>query len=377
MNAQPPQSNFEDQVTPHAFRSAMRQRVSMLGPAQIRRILMLGGVAVVAVVGLVAWLMGGRYVETDNAYVRAPKLVVSSKVSGTVTEVRVHEGEKVKKGDVLFVLDQTAFRIALDNAKAQLAQAALNVESMKQDYQRMLSDIAAQQSQMRLAEATFDRAAALMKTGTTTAAAFDQARFALNAAQSQNQSLNEQAKVLLAKLGGKPDLPAAEHPAYLQAKAQLDEAQRQFDLTTITAPFDGIVTQVDHLQPGQYLAAATAGLSGTGAVALVGTGQLWVDANFKETDLTFVRPGNPVTIKVDAFPGVKITGRVESIAPASGAEFSVIPAQNASGNWVKVVQRIPVRIALDRKADAPVLRAGMSVIADIDTGKRRSLADLW
>lgn len=377
MNAQPPQSNFEDEVTPAAISSAARQRLSSLGPAQIRRILMLGGVVLVAVVGLVAWLLGGRYVETDNAYVRAPKLVVSSKVSGTVTEVRVREGQSVKKGDVLFTLDQTAFRIALDNAKAQLAQAVLSVDSMKQDYQRMQSDIAAQQSQMRLAQATFDRAAALMKTGTTTAAAYDQARFALNAAQSQNQSLNEQAKVLLAKLGGKPDLPVTEHPSYLQAKAQLDEAQRQFDLTVIAAPFDGVVTQVDHLQPGQYLAAATAGLSGTGAVALVGTGQLWVDANFKETDLTFVRPGNPVAVKIDAFPGVKITGRVESIAPASGAEFSVIPAQNASGNWVKVVQRIPVRIVLDRKADGPILRAGMSVIAVIDTGKRRTLADLW
>jgi len=241
MNAQPPQSNFEDEVTPAAISSAARQHLSSLGPAQIRRILMLGGVVLVAVVGLVAWLLGGRYVETDNAYVRAPKLVVSSKVSGTVTEVRVREGQSVKKGDVLFTLDQTAFRIALDNAKAQLAQAVLSVDSMKQDYQRMQSDIAAQQSQMRLAQATFDRAAALMKTGTTTAAAFDQARFALNAAQSQNQSLNEQAKVLLAKLGGKPDLPVTEHPSYLQAKAQLDEAQRQFDLTVIAAPFDGVV----------------------------------------------------------------------------------------------------------------------------------------
>ncbi len=377
MNAQPPQSNFEDQVSPAAVASAARQRLSSLGPAQIRRILMLGGVLLVAIVGFFAWLMGGRYVETDNAYVRAPKLIVSSKVSGTVTEVRVREGQSVKKGDVLFTIDQSAFRIAVDNAKAQLAQAVLTVDSMKQDYQRMQSDIAAQQSQMRLAQATFDRAAALMKTGTTTAVAYDQARFALNAAQSQNQSLNEQAKVLLAKLGGKADLPVAEHPAYLQAKAQLDEAQRQFDLTTIAAPFDGVVTQVDHLQPGQYLAAATAGLSGTGAVALVGTEQLWVDANFKETDLTFVRPGNPVTVKVDAFPGVRIAGRVESISPASGAEFSVIPAQNASGNWVKVVQRIPVRVVLDRKADDPILRAGMSVVAVIDTGRRRTLADLW
>lgn len=376
MNAQPPHSNFQPSVSETA-KAAVRRRIASLRPGSLRKILMLGGIALVAVVGAIAWLMGGRYVETDNAYIRAPKLVVSSKVSGTVTEVRVREGQAVKTGDVLFALDPNAFRIAVDNAKAQLAQAVLSIDSMKQDYQRMLSDIAAQQSQMKLAQATFDRAAALMKTGATTAVAYDQARFALNAAQSQNQSLNEQAKVLLAKLGGKPDIPAAEHPSYLQAKAQLDEAQRQLDLTIVTAPFGGIVTQVDHLQPGQYLAAATAGISGTGAVALVGTEDIWVEANFKETDLTWVRSGNLATVAVDTFPGVKLTGRVASISPASGAEFSVIPAQNASGNWVKVVQRIPVRIVLDKKADAPALRAGMSVAATIDTGRRRTLADLW
>lgn len=376
MNAQPPHSNFQPSASETA-KAALRQRMAALGPNGLRKLLMFGGVGLVVAIGTIAWLMGGRYVETDNAYIRAPKLVVSSKVSGTVTEVRVREGQTVKTGDVLFALDQKAFRIAVDNAKAQLAQAALNIDSMKQDYQRMLSDIAAQQSQMKLAQATFDRAAALMKTGATTVAAYDQARFALNAAQSQNQSLNEQAKVLLAKLGGKSDIAAAEHPSYLQAKAQLDEAQRQFDLTIVTAPFDGIVTQVDHLQPGQYLAAATAGISGTGAVALVGTEDIWVEANFKETDLTWVRKGNSASVTVDTFPGVKFSGRVESISPASGAEFSVIPAQNASGNWVKVVQRIPVRIVLDRRADAPVLRAGMSVNATIDTGRRRSLADLW
>lgn len=376
MNAQPPKLNF-DPATSEAIRSSIRQRLAGMPPGSMRKILMLGAVAIVLVVGTIAWLMGGRHVETDNAYIRAPKLIVSSKVSGTVTDVRVREGQTVKKGDVLFTLDPLAFRIALDNAKAQLAQATLTIDSMKQDYQRMLSDSAAQQSQLRLAQATFDRASALMKTGATTVAAYDQARFALNAAQSQNQSLNEQAKVVLAKLGGNPDIPVAQHPSYQQAKAQLDEAQRQLDLTVVAAPFDGIVTQVDHLQPGQYLAAATAGISGTGAVALVGTEELWIDANFKETDLTNVRTGNPVAVTVDAFPNVKFTGRVESISPASGAEFSIIPAQNASGNWVKVVQRIPVRIALDKRSDAARLRAGMSVYATIDTGYRRTLADLW
>ena len=245
------------------------------------------------------------------------------------------------------------FQIALDNAKAQLAQTALNLQSMKEDYQRMLCDAAAQAAQVELAQKTFDRAADLMQRGVTSAQIFDQARTALDAALKQQQSLREQAKVQLAKLGGDPNFTVTEHPTYLQAKAQLDESQRQLDHSTIRAPFDGVVTQVDQLQPGVYLVAATAALTNTGAVALVATDDVWIDANFKETDLTWVKPGENVEISVDTYPGKSWTGRVKTISPASGAEFSILPAQNSSGNWVKVVQRIPVRITVDRKADDP------------------------
>jgi membrane fusion protein (multidrug efflux system) len=171
-------------------------------------------------------------------------------------------------------------------------------------------------------------------------------------------------------------LPVTQHPQYLQAKAQVDEAQREFDHTIVRAPFGGRVTQVDALQPGTYLVAQTAALTNTGAIGLVSTDDVWVEANMKETDLTYVKRGDHVDIAVDTYPGQVWSGTVESIAPASGSEFSILPAQNSSGNWVKVVQRITVRIKLNPAAGQPPLRAGMSVTADIDTGHRNSLADL-
>jgi membrane fusion protein (multidrug efflux system) len=342
---------------------------------RLRIHLMAGGIALVALVAAIAWLMGGRYVSTDNAYVRAAKLMVSTDVSGIVAEVNVHEGQNVKAGDVLFQVDPKQFGIALDNAKASLAQTALNIESMKQDYRRMLSAIASQQAQVELAQVNYDRADALVKTGSGSRATYDQTRFTLEAAKKQLQALDDQAKVQLARLAGNPDIAPEDHPTYRQVKAQVDEAQRQLDHATVRAPFNGIVTQVAALQPGAYLVAQTAALTNTGAIGLVSTDDVWVEANMKETDLTHVRVGNHVDIYVDTYPDRAWSGTVESISPASGAEFSLLPAQNTSGNWVKVVQRITVKVRVDRKPDDPLLRTGMSAIVDIDTGHRRWLPE--
>jgi membrane fusion protein, multidrug efflux system len=344
---------------------------------RLRIHLMVGGVALVALVSAVVWFMSGRYVSTDNAYVRAAKLMVSTDISGIVSEVNVKEGQSVKAGDVLFQVDPKPFGIALDSAKASLAQTALNIDSMKQDYRRILSDIASQEAQVSLAQANYDRADALVKTGSGSRATYDQMRFTLETAKKQLQSLNDQAKVQLARLAGNADIAPEDHPTYRQIKAQVDETQRQFDHTTVRAPFNGIVTQVAALQPGTYLVAQTAALTNTGAVALVSNDDLWVDANMKETDLTYVRIGNQVDIYVDTYPDRTWSGTVESISPASGAEFSLLPAQNSSGNWVKIVQRISVRVKVERKSDDPPLRSGMSVYVDIDTKHRRSLADLF
>ena len=350
-------------------RRARRRRV-------LRAVLMIGGILIVAAASAAVWLRGGRYVSADDAYVRAAKLMVTTDVSGLVTSVDVKEGQAVKAGDVLFKVDPRQFRIALDNARAQLAQTALAITAMKEDYRRMQSDIEAQQSQVDLDQSNFDRYAVLVKSDSVSKANYDQARFALAADTNKLKSLRQQAEVQLARLGGDPDIPVSAHPQYRQAQAQVDEAQRQLDHCTVRAPFDGIVTQVDALQPGTYLVAQTAALTNTGALGLIATDQVWVDADMKETDLAHVKPGDPVAIAIDTYPGRVWSGRIESISPASGSEFSILPAQNASGNWVKVVQRIPVRISVTRRPDDPVLRAGMSAVIDIDTGHRRSLADL-
>jgi membrane fusion protein (multidrug efflux system) len=337
---------------------------------------MAGGILFVAVAAMVLWLRGGRYASTDDAYLRAAKLMVSTDVSGLVSSVDVREGQLVKAGEVLFRIDPLQYQIALDNAKASLAQTALTLEAMKLDYKRMLSDVAAQTAKVQLDQATYARYEPLANANFLSKANFDQARFALEADKSQLESLKQQAQVQLARLSGNADISVTELPQYLQAKAQVDEAQRQLDHTVVRAPFDGRVTQVAALQPGTYLVSQTAALTNTGAVGLVSTKDIWVEANMKETDLTYVKHGDHVDISVDTYPGKTWSGTVDSIAPASGSEFSILPAQNSSGNWVKVVQRITARIHIDSSyPDAP-LRAGMSVTVDIDTGHHNSLSGL-
>ena len=326
------------------------------------------------------YLAGGRYVSTDDAYIRASKLMVSTDVSGIVSSVDVHEGQLVRAGDVLFRLDPKQFQIALDDAKANLEQTSLNIRAMKQDYGRMQNDVAAEQAQVELDQTTFARDAALLRSATVSQSSYDQARYTLETDRAKLQALQQQAEVQLARLGGRADIPVEQHPQYLQAKAQVDEAQRQLDHTIVRAPFDGVVTQVDALQPGTYLVSQTAALTNTGAIGLVATKGIWVDANMKETDLTHVKPGEHARIYVDTYPGHVWSGVVQSIAPASGSEFSILPAQNSSGNWVKVVQRISVRVRVDASADAnspsPPLRSGMSATVEIDTGRHRTLSDL-
>jgi membrane fusion protein (multidrug efflux system) len=337
----------------------------------LRPALMLGGVLAVAVGAGAFWLQGGRYAGTDDAYVQADKLLLATDVAGIVQHVAVREGDSVRPGQTLVVLDPAPFRHALDQARAKLQQTALSLGAMQADYQRIQRDIAAQAAAVNLAQVQFDRQSQLVGTSAALRSAYDQARFGLMQAQQQLESLRAQALVQLARLGGDAAAPVERHPDYLDAAARLAEAERQLDHTTLRAPFAGVVTQVSAVQPGQYLAAATP------AFALVSSDHVWVDALPKETDLTHVKPGDPATITIDTYPGLTWQGSVESISPASGSTFSVLPAQNASGNWVKVVQRIPVRIRVEQPADAPRLRAGMSAVVAIDTGHERHLSDIF
>ena len=324
------------------------------------------------IVGGYWYVTGGRIMSTDNAYVNAEMVGVSDDIAGIVQEVDVTENQHVTAGQILYRLKALKFQIALDDAKANLAQTVLTIESMDEDYKRMLSDVAAQQAQVELDQTNYDRATMLLHNNTVPQSNYDQAKATLDVDQSKLESLRRQAAVQLAKLGGNSDIPVTQQPQYSQAQAQVDEAQRQFDHTVVKAPFGGIVTNVPSIAPGKYLEASTT------AFFLVDTDHVWVDANPKETELTYVRPGQPVTVTVDTYPGSQWHGTVESISPAAAQQFALLPAQNTSGNWVKVVQRIPMRVRLDASDKTkPPLRAGMSAEVDVDTGHARGFPHVF
>ncbi len=323
-------------------------------------------------VGGYFYVTGGQVMTTDDAYVDAEKVGISTDVSGIVQDVDVTDNEHVTQGQVLYRLDPRQFQIALDNAKANLAQTALSIDAMKQDYKHMLSDASAQQAQVDLDQTNYARAEMLLHSGTATQAAFDQAQYALLNDKSKLESLRQQAATQLARLGGNPDAPTPQQPQYLQAQAQVEEAQRQLDHTVIKAPFGGTVTSVPSIAPGKYLAASTT------AFYLVDNDHVWISANPKETELTYVRPGQHVSVTVDTYPDSVWQGTVESVSPAASQEFSLLPAQNTSGNWVKVVQRVPMRVRVDTSdKDNPPLRAGMSAIVDVDTGHARGFPRIF
>jgi membrane fusion protein (multidrug efflux system) len=333
--------------------------------------LMAGGVLAVAIGGAFYWLSSGRWVETDDAYVQADSMTMSTDVSGIVASIPVHEGQAVTKGEILFSLDPQKFQIALDNARANLAQVRLNVEAMKADYQAALRDTSARQQQVNADQATYDRYALLVKQRAVTQQETDDARYKLAADQQAVRASESQARAQLAKLAGNPEIAVEDTPAYKQARAQVAEAEREVNHAVVRAPYDGIVTQVSKLQPGMYLGASTA------AFGLVSTDHVWVEAEPKETQLTYAKTGDHVAVSFDIYPGRTWSGTIESVAPATDQNFSLLPAQNSSGNWVKVVQRIPVRVRVDTKAGDPPLRAGMSADIDIDTGHVRTLSDLF
>jgi membrane fusion protein (multidrug efflux system) len=331
-----------------------------------------GLLPVALLVGGYFYFTGGKIMSTDDAYVDADKVAISTDIAGLVQDVDVSDNQHVSAGQILYRIDPRQFQIALENAKANLAQTALAIDAMKQDYKHMLSDAAAQQAQVDLDQTNYNRENMLVRSGTVSQAVFDQVQYALLNDKSKLESLRQQAATQLARLGGNADIETAQHPQYLQAQAQVDEAQREFDHTIVKAPFTGTVTSVPSVAPGKYLAASTT------AFYLVDTDHLWVNANPKETELTYVKPGQPVTVTVDTYPDAVWHGTVQSISPAAAQEFSLLPAQNTSGNWVKVVQRVPIRVRVDTSDQKlPPLRAGMSVEVNVDTGHARGLPHLW
>jgi membrane fusion protein (multidrug efflux system) len=287
-----------------------------------------------------------------------------------VATVNVKEGQKVRAGDVLFTLDARPFQIALDNARAAVAGVEQDVNSTRAAYRAALAQIAAQQAQVNVNRKTLARYEALVKENAIAPIQVDTTRAALLSSQATLASLQQAAATTLAKLGGNINTPASQTPAYQKAQAAVDEAQRQLDHTVVKAPFTGIVSEVDSLQPGTLVISAMSAFTTTSAVGLIGD-KTWIEADMKETELMHVHPGAPVAIKIDTYPGCEWSGHIDSLSAGSDSSFSALPAENASGNWVKVVQRIPVRIAIDTHGCNVPLRSGMSVVATIDTAKRR------
>jgi membrane fusion protein (multidrug efflux system) len=326
-----------------------------------RRILIMAAVPVViAAVGGYFWLTGGRYQETDNAYVEQAKVSLSADVAGRILSVAVHENQPVQAGDVLFTLDPEPYRIALAQADAALATARVNVEQLKVAYGTAEAQLKAAQSTLAIRQAAFDRKNALVEGGNASDATLDDVKLALETARNAVTGAEQQVASAKAALTGNPTITIDEHPAVRAARAARDTAARNLDKTTVKAPADGVVSQVASLNAGQFIA------TGTTIASLIETNETWIEANFKETQLGALHEGMPVEIKIDAFPGVAFEGELQSIAAATGSEFALVPAQNATGNWVKVTQRIPVRIAV-HPVDGKTLRAGMSAVVAVDT----------
>ena len=351
--------------------SEPRRRL-LAGMRRYRRFLLLVVLPlVVAIAGVVFYLNGGRYVGTDDAYVGAQKVLVTPDISGKIVKVVVKEGQNVKEGDELFEIDREPFQLALNQAKAQLAQAKTTYDNLVANvkiYGQML-DLA--QQGMDLKQRDVDRKQALVNQKVGSQLDLDNSATSLVTAGAQAQFVKQNLSNAKAQLLGNPDLPMEEFPPYAQARAQLDMAQRNLDHTVLRAPMAGVATQVEQIQLGRFVAA------GTPVFSIIDVANPWVDANPKESDFTFVTEGQQVTLDVDAFPNHVFKGYVGSLSPGTGAQFAILPPQNATGNFVKVVQRVPVRIYFD-KNDKMVrkLKAGMSVYATIDTNHRRTLSGL-
>ncbi len=335
------------------------------------RLLLMVALPLAVIVGGGWWyLTSGRYVSTDDAYVQADTVAVSSDVPGRVVAVEVHDNQYVKAGQVLIRLDDRPYRASVEQAQATLANARLQIEALRATYRQRQADLAAAKDTLAYQQREYDRQKDLLKTHVTSQSAFDQAQNRLVTARQQVAAIEQQLANALASLGGNPDILTDQHPMVRQAQAQLDQATLNLGYTVILAPADGIVTNVDKLPVGNYLATASP------AFSLVETDNPWIEANFKETELTHMKPGDEATVTVDAYPGTTFKARVTSLSPGTGSQFSVLPPQNSSGNWVKVVQRVPVRLAVENPDPNHRLAAGMSADVEVDTRYQSALARL-
>jgi membrane fusion protein (multidrug efflux system) len=373
MNA-PMKKNAEAEATPVAAPSPVAavppvaEAVAAVVPPKKkgkarRNLLMFGLPLVLAAGGGYFYLNGGRYVDTDNAYVQQVKVSLSADVAGRVTEVDVVENQEVAAGDVLFKIDPEPYRIAMDQAEAALASARVNVEQLRVGYGTAQAKLTAAQQTLDLRQNEFDRQQASVNQGVSATASLDAVSLSLQNAKSDVALAQQDLASTVAALAGDPQIETDMHPAVRTAIAARESAARALAKTTVVAPAAGVISQMASLNVGQFVA------TGTTIASLIKSTDTWIEANFKETQLDGLKQGLPVEVSVDAYPGLKLHGSVDSIGAATGSQFALIPAQNATGNWVKVTQRITVRVKLDDQNDAELLRAGMSAVVAVDTGK--------
>ena len=330
-----------------------------------RRALLVVLPLVVVVASAYVYMKGGRYVETDNAYIQSDITTINTEVSGPIQFIAVKENEKVSKGQLLFSIDATPFKVAEAKAQAQLQQVRLNILEQKAAYEEKKAEINQAENEFAFNQREEKRQANLLKQKFISDTQFDQAKQAAEVSELKVATLKKDLFRLKEALGGDPSAPLEDHPSYQAAQAALDEARINLGHVNVRAPASGVVAKVPN--SGEYVTA------GSTSMVLVSDQQQWIAANFTEKDLTYVQPGQEVEIEVDAYPGVSLHGKVESISPATGASFSVIPAENATGNWVKIVQRLTVKVSVDETQDTPVLRTGFSANVTIDTEHHRRL----
>ena len=361
----PDDSNSQPVVAP-VTAPAKPRITSRLLRGSIRLLLLVAVPLTVALVGLEMYVASGKTVSTENAYVKAEKIAISADVSGRVREVGVRSHAKVNKGQTLFVLEQLPFEIELAKAEAKLGVVENDIRGYQAAYRMEVAALKMADDDLRFYQRKYDRQKKLSSGGIVSKASHDQSQHNMQQARQRISHIKEQIGNAQARLGGDSTLPVESHPRYLQALAERDAAMLQLEKTVVRAPVSGVSGSIE-LQAGEYVE------DGQPVFSVVADKRIWIAANLKETQLTHVVEGQQVTITADTYPDRKFTAVVETIAPATGAEFSLLPPQNASGNWVKVVQRIPVYMTLLEPPGATPLRAGMSVTAEISTGREREL----
>jgi membrane fusion protein, multidrug efflux system len=343
--------------------SAGRRRKRRAG----RFLLFIGPLLVCLVAGYL-YLTGGRFIETDNAYLQADKVAISSQVAGAITAIKVTENSHVERGQPLFALDDRTYAIALDQARARLQGVKADIATMKASLHQKKNEQRLAQVNTDFAEREYQRQSNLDKYKAVAEAKLDEARHNLAVSREKIGIAQAEIEQIVARLDGDPDADVERQASYRLARAEVEQAELNLARTVVRAPFAGRVSKIPKI--GQYVEV------GSPVLSLIADRSFWVEANFKETELTHVQPGQSAVIEVDTYPDRKWQGTVTSISPGTGSEYSIIPAQNATGNWVKVVQRVPVRIGVTTAPDDPNLLAGLSTVVRIDTGYHRPLPSL-